>query len=63
MEVMLEERAKVRKAVGQRPLQHLWSHSSKNTQVAANVSGAGCLPLVTLQVDPLGVDGTNWGHN
>lgn len=41
MEVMLEERAKVRKAVGQRRLQYLWSHSSKNAQVAANVSGAG----------------------
>ena len=63
MEVVLEKRAKVRKAVGQRRLPYLWSHSSKNAQVAANVSGAGCLLLVTLQVDPLGVGGTNWGHD
>lgn len=43
MGITLEERAEERKAVGQRPLRVLWSHSRKDTRAAGTVSCAARL--------------------
>lgn len=51
VDIMSDERAEVRKVRGQGPSWSLWSHSSKNPQVAAKVYCAPCL-LITLWVLP-----------